>query len=681
MHLVKQENMKKTEVVQISSLKPYFYTRKEFHHNLITSTKKVHMLNGTFYKHEVRLPRDIRMTRPNDSYEADVKYSIRWIIDNKIDLGNEPLTKVYVDLESDNPPSRFTDFEKDRILSIAVYSDNVQKTFWLRDYESEKEMIQDFLETIKNYSCVLGWNLFGYDLPYLQTRLKVNGINPSILNKYWVWLDLMDLYKRFVTSYSRQKIVTSYSLKSVAHNEIGVEKLNKNLLFNRNKEEVSRYNLRDAELVYRIDKKLKLSDLIDAFSRISNLPPNECLYFSRIIQYMVMRELHGKWVFRNYRSTNTNFLKNFQGGMVIEPPIGIFKNIAVYDFASLYPNIIRTFNISIETLNPNGEIKTPVRQRFMKQRGIYPKILDHFMNLRSHYKNLYKKTKNEIYYTLQVGCKFLNAAFYGVLGFKSSRIYHPELAATITAIGRWLIQQVREELEKKGYSTVYGDTDSVMVQLKTDKLEEAYEVGKMINDYLESLSSEFNLTQNYLRTKLEKVFSKILFYGVKKRYFGKVVWDDGPVEKFFARGLEIRRTDWCKLAVEYEKELLRIMLDDLQKAKIFHDNFIQQIRHQPLEKFVIHKSLQKTKDEYRAKTLPLHARLARPNDWVGVKIGYIVTSTNPLEGVRYDDEVKAENVKPDYDYYLKNQIRPIYERILKPMLVKQESLTNYITIS
>ena len=674
--LVKQKGNKKFVEVRKSSILPYFYSPVPILHPKIVRIEKIKAINGEFYKCVVKFPEDVREVRRGDSRECDLPFHLRWLLDTRIDLGKEPLTKIYIDIEADNPPSRFPDFEKDRILSIAIYNDKIQKVFYIEDYPSEKELLLDFLKTVLPYSCVIAWNLNGFDLPYLKTRIKVNKLGWKWM-KYWVWLDLMDLYKRFVTSYSKQQIVTSYALEHVAHLELGMEKEEKKKLFSRNREEVIKYNLNDARLIYLIDKKVKLTDLIDSFSKISNLLPQDCLYFSRIVQLMVMRELKGKYIFSRYTPYKSG--ESYSGGWVLDAPTGVFRWVAFFDFSSLYPNIIRTFNISIETFDSKGKIISPNNKRFRDDIvGVYPKILERFMELRSKFKQKFKETKNEIYKTLDIGCKFLLCSFYGVLGFRASRIFNEELAETVTFTGRWLLNYLKSISEELGYRVLYGDTDSLAIQLKCSKkeeaLQEAEKLTQIFNERLKDLSNKFNLPHNYLSLKVDEIFEKIFFYGKKKRYFGKIVWDGDWCEKFFARGLEIRRTDWCELAVEYEQKILELLLEDVKKAEDFHKKFIENIRKQPLRKFVIYKSLTRQPNEYKVK--PLHAQLANDSDFIGSKIGYIITdSRDKLKAERWEE---GKNIVPDYRYYVINQIGSIYTRLLEPLTNHQTNIIKYL---
>lgn len=675
-NLVKQENGKKKIEKVISNIRPYFYIRKEDYNSFkslmenfythIVNIEFVKAINGEFCKIIVDIPHNVRTIREilkqNNilTFEADIPFSRRWLIDNNIDLGDERLRFISLDIEMNNPPYRFPN-EDDEILSIAVYSDDFQKVFHRDDYKSEKDLLLDFLKSILDYSVIIGWNLIDFDLKFLTIRLRKNNIDPNIL-KLWAWIDMLDLYKRFVTSYSKTTVVPSLKLEDVAFYELGEKKLDKSLLINRNKEEVIMYNLNDARLVWLLEKKLKLAELVENFSLVSNLLIEDCIYFSTIIEYWVMRELKGKYIFNNKGEEKE---ESYEGAIVFNPPSGIINNVAVFDFSSLYPNIIKAFKISIENINNDD-----------KGEYVYPKIIDYILQLRKKYKKMYEETKNEVYNTLQIAAKFLAASFYGVLGFSSSRIYKKELAERITHYGRMLITDVANFVSSLGYRVIYGDTDSIMIQIEFEK---ALEMEKKINEYL---LNKYNKPE--LNVKFEKYFEKIFFYGKKKRYFGRLIWEEGNnVDKYISRGLEIRRTDFCELVKEFQENYLKLLLEDIKKATKYYYEFINNIEKQDIKKFVFYKRITKLVEEY--KSLPPHIRalLKKMNNggyqyYVGEKIGYIVTKykDGKILDVEFFDDSKVNNIKPDYDYY-KELVREVYKRITPTNLIFNNIL-NYV---
>lgn len=683
-----------------SEINPYFYSTREIDSNLIKKKTQIEALNGTFWKYEVTIPQDVTALRQVDSngncidYEADIPFVKRYVYNQRINLGSEQICKAYIDIESDNPATRWVDFNIDHIkcvsivsdtekIVIAISSDGARKgstTIETARYiyvDNEQQLLQTFFQQTKNYGLLIGWNLRDFDQEMFKVRTALYGMQYQMSN--YVWMDLMDLYKRFVNSYSHASMSVSFALDKVAQHEIGEGKLDKTAIFEDDIDKLMAYNLHDSVLCWKLDAKLKLTNLIDELSIDLNVLLDDCLYFGTIIERVVMRELNGKYIFKcKSKALHDSRVK---GAFVHDAPTGIFNNVAVFDFASLYPNVLRTFNCGVDTIVGSvNEISD--KQNYITscngfvyrkdKLSVYNALITQLLDKRKKYKNLYVQTKDEIYNTLQIGIKFLIAAFYGVLGSQTNRIHDQRIAETVTATGRWL-----QEILNAKYEVIYGDTDSVMIPLPekyTAEQIKSLEIG--MNNLIEHNIKQFNVTTNYLNIRFEKVFSKVYFYGTKKRYYGNIVLDEqfNQTDEIFARGLEIRRTDWCKAAISYETNLLKLLLNDIKAAKKFHEQFIEQLRSRPISEFVINKSLTKNINEYKNK--PPHVRVAKQSDYIGSKIPYIVTqykNKKIVEVKRYDDE-DGDKIIPDYNYYLNKQILPLYQRLLLPLLGSQKLL-------
>jgi DNA polymerase elongation subunit (family B) len=205
------------------------------------------------------------------------------------------------------------------------------------------------------------------------------------------------------------------------------------------------------------------------------------------------------------------------GGYVRNVKKGLYETVAVFDFASLYPNIIINWNISpdslmdysnveifreLEEIDEIGEIMDKLVKeniitedyvewffntikfkgniKMSNNEGLIPHFIRKLIKKRYEYKKLekdmlkkYEETKDEKYLVLSQqyhaknwSYKILINAIYGWQGYKNSMVYHPILSSLITTIGRmtdlWLIYK----LKKLGYNPIYADTDSIFVPLK-----------------------------------------------------------------------------------------------------------------------------------------------------------------------------------------------------------------------
>jgi DNA polymerase elongation subunit (family B) len=706
-HLVVQDEEGKH--IERASLhhKPYFYSKRTLPEDpRITSREEVVAMNGTYWKYTVLTPSDVAQLRGIDSqgniidFEADVLYSKRYLYDLKYDLGKDKLRKAYIDIEVEiKDKSRFVNAEFDPIKSVSIVhgtkkifivvtgrlSTESDGNIILNEVQTEQQLLDNFFVYTQPYGCLVGWNLKEFDYEFIKIRSQRYGMQMKC-NEY-VWMDLMSLYKRFVTSYSKTTIATSFSLKNISQMELGESKIEMDLTNMGDIKKLAEYNIRDSELVERIDTKTKLTDLIDSIALTLNLLPDDCNWFSNAIEMSIMREMKGKYIFKcKYRTpvTTTNVEgtmttkheAGFEGAYVHEPPTGIFTNVATFDFASLYPNIIRTFNISPETITDQTEntITVPLGHHYRKDIvGVYNKFVTSLLNLRKEYKKKYEETHDETYNTLQIGTKFLISAFYGVCGNQNSRIYDPRLAASITSVGRYLIQSFEEV-----YNVIYGDTDSIMIPITTNGVDPISdyinEMEAKMNVHVADKLKQFNIGTSYMNIRFEKLFDRVYFYGKKKRYYGHIILDEEfeTVDKTIARGLEIRRTDWCKLATEYEEELLKLLLYNIKAARLYHQQYVESIPSKSIVKFVIWKSLTRSIDSY--KTPPPHVRAALSSDYVGTKIGYVVTAYMNGKIVKVERYQEGKSITPSYRYYKQKQIMPLYERLLEPLIGNQKKL-------
>ena len=280
---------------------------------------------------------------------------------------------------------------------------------------------------------------------------------------------------------------------------------------------------------------------------------------------------------------------------------------------------------------------------------------------------MYLTTHDEIYNTMQIGVKFLIASFYGVLGFENGRLYDKRIAESITYTGKYFIKIIGNK-----FDSIYGDTDSVMVVVDDASKENIQLIEKNMNELIKYHLHQHNPFTSTMNITFEKLFSKVYFYGKKKRYYGIVCMDEkfNSVNVVFARGLEIRRTDWCPAAIEYETNILKLLLENIPEAKKYHTEFIQNIRLMKNNKFIIHKSLTKPISEYKVK--PPHLRVATQNDYIGSKIPYIITNYSHKKITNVSRN--TDDCVPSYRYYIEKQIIPIYERLLKPLIGIQKKL-------
>ena len=367
------------------------------------------------------------------------------------------------------------------------------------------------------------------------------------------------------------------------------------------------------------------------------------------------------------------------GGFVMESQPGLYESVLVLDYKSLYPSIIRTFLIDplglVEGLrDPSDEASVPGFRgaRFSRTRHCLPAIVERVANGRE----VAKREKNA---PLSQALKIIMNAFYGVLGSSGCRFFDTRLASSITLRGHEIMLKTRALIEARGYSVIYGDTDSTFVWLRSEHSEEdAARIGRELVQHVNQwwqahVRDEYGLT-SALELQFETHYSRFLMptirgaeEGSKKRYAGLVVHPDGRREMVY-KGLETVRSDWSPLAQQFQQALyLRIF--NRQPYQDYVRDFVRSTLAGGHDDLLIYrKRLRRQLSDYE-RNVPPHVRAARLADEYndqhgrprqyqnGGTISYVITVAGP-------QPLENRTAEVDYDHYLTRQLQPVADAIL-----------------
>jgi DNA polymerase elongation subunit (family B) len=287
-----------------------------------------------------------------------------------------------------------------------------------------------------------------------------------------------------------------------------------------------------------------------------------------------------------------------KGGLTFMPPIGLFFNVAELDFASMYPSIMATHNISPETVNcrccaeegaedgcgvPDAgfseQDRKPETQNLKpdlvpealyrlcrKREGLVPRTLRPILELRERLKAAAKEAPGELavlYQQRQNALKWMLVTCFGYLGYKNARFGRIEAHEAVTAFGRDKLLTAKEICEDQGYRILHGLTDCVWIQK-----------AGMTEVELQALCREVSAATG-VKLAMEGVYRWIAFLPsrqnrqrpVATRYFG--VFADGKVK---ARGLICRRRDTPPFVRRAQEALLACLATatdaaDLERIK------------------------------------------------------------------------------------------------------------------
>jgi DNA polymerase II len=655
------------------------------------------------------------------TYEADIKPHMRFIIDNNL-LGSinlegdyessEKLDRIYQNPEitpSDYIPKLKiasidieTDMNLNSLFCIGIYSENYKKNFMVTNKKltnvascnSEADCLEKFKSALISLDpdIITGWNVIDFDLKYLQSLFAKNKIpfdlgrsNNSVKiriesgffrsskveipgRQVLDGLNLIrDPFIKEAPSIKNAKF-ESYSLEDVAQKILGKGKILKgksrhdeiSLLYKKNQQKLADYNIQDCKLAYEILEKTKTLDLAIERSQLTGLPLDKLSASIASFDSLYIRLARS----HNLVSPSTHYNKKEEritGGYVKEAIPGIYHNVLVLDFKSLYPSIIKTFNIDPSSFSnkkiPNS-IESPNKAYFKNTSGLLPEIISKLHEAREKA----KKEKREL---ASYAIKIIMNSFFGVLASPNCRYFSLKMANAITHFGQHIIKLTAKEIESLGYKTLYSDTDSVFISSNLPKTKAntlGLEIQEKINSFYKNYTKKEYKRESFLELEFEKQYLSLIIPKVrgsetaaKKRYAGLI--EINGKEKLEIVGLEAIRGDWTQAAQDFQRELL-IKAFKKEPIESFILNYIKKVQSGSLDKKLIYKkSIRKSLDKY-TKTTPPHVKAARklPKLESNIIQYYITTDgPEPLQQLKH---------KLDYEHYIKKQIAPIAQQIL-----------------
>jgi DNA polymerase-2 len=352
------------------------------------------------------------------------------------------------------------------------------------------------------------------------------------------------------------------------------------------------------------------------------------------------------------------------GGHVLEPAPGLYENVLVFDFKSLYPSIIMTFMIDPLGFRVTGgkRISTPIGTSFSREASVMPGIIRELMEARA----LAAQLGNPY---LSQAIKLLMNSFAGVLASTGCRFFSEDVSRSITLTGQHILKTSVERIESVyGKKAIYGDTDSIFVCLGPGAEGGADALGARISAeagvWLREALMERYGAKSALELKYEGRYRHFFIpplrggdagHGAKKHYCGASVDADGRMELTF-KGMESARGDWTELAKEFQRELFLRFFSGEPLDGYVAATAGRLTRGEFDEKLIYMKHVRKGLDDYTANAPP-HVQAARMLDEPVGTVKYCVTKSGP-------QPVEKLTAPLDYRHYLDCQLRPVADSIL-----------------
>ena len=580
-------------------------------------------------------------------------------------------------------------------------------------HASEADLLTGLLGRIRELDpdVLTGWNLVDFDLTVLQRLCRTHGVPFNLgrsTDESWyqegdVWggsrvvvygrqvLDAMHLVRATLQRFEDNRLHT-VALALLGRGktfEAGDgDSMPDRILaaFREDRAAFAGYCLEDSRLVRDILLRQDLVRLSLRRACLTGLPLERAWGSVAAFDFLYLTGLRQRGMVAPTTGVDRVNQEGSPGGLVMASRAGLYRHVFVFDFKSLYPSIIRTFNIDPLThleargANPGAAeaepqdgpgvtgdlLRAPNGALFTRRPGILPEMLAGFFEERARA----RAAGDDL---AAFTCKIVMNSFYGVLASGSCRFAEGALAGAITGFGHYLLRWTRALLEDSGRGTVlYGDTDSLFVDAHLPEdlaAASAHERGRDLCDWLnerlaEHVRERFDLP-SYLDLEFEKYYARFFLppmrgdaeRGRAKGYAGLKVAADGSGELEII-GMEAVRRDWTDLAHEVQRDLLERVFHDTPAAELEERvlGWVDGVRRgERDDDLVYRKALRKSVDRY-TRTVPAHVAAARLLPEPRGTIRYLVTRDGPQPAGRLSAPI-------DYEHYIEKQIRPIVRTI------------------
>jgi DNA polymerase II len=606
------------------------------------------------------------------------------------DLDGKPLHKVLMigDQNLSKTSKKLSNEEIEKIQHDLI---------WVND---EKALLNALIQWVSDNDpdVLIGWNVIQFDFALLQKRCDLHDINFAIARDgrapRWrknknsdqqfidvngrIILDGIDLLKTATYNFP------SFSLDYVSSQLLGLHKKVDDVdnrvkeitdNFHHDKLALAVYNLEDCRLVTLIFEHTQLLEFAMLRAQLTGLTVDRIGGSVAAFTNLYLPKLHRAGYVAPNMGDGLQGLVS-PGGYVMDSIPGLYKNVLVLDFKSLYPSIIRSFNIDpmgmIEGLsNPDKAIKGFDGALFSRDKHFLPDIINELWLERD-------KAKKEKNAALSQAIKIIMNSFYGILGSTGCRFFDPRLSGSITKRSHELLKVTKTWIEHKGYKVIYGDTDSIFVHVGDDKtLTQCQKLGEELQTFINDkwkakLKTDFDI-ESQLEIEFETHFTQFfmptirgLDIGTKKRYAG-IVLKDGHKELIF-KGLESVRTDWTELAKKFQRELYLKVFNG-EEVNDYVIDIVNKTKNGELDDLLIYRKRIRRKLDQYVKNVPPHIKAARLADDINFQsnkplkfqnrgwIEYYLTTVGP--------QAKGYvNAPLDYQVYVDKQLMTVADAIL-----------------
>jgi DNA polymerase elongation subunit (family B) len=336
--------------------------------------------------------------KDNSLYESDLDAYTAVLIDRYKDTDDtaEWQNIIYFDIECEIAGALTPELIKNaptKITSIAVYDNNTQKYYCLIldegkqlqtineenraviPFAHEHDLLHAFLNLWEELdpTIITGWNTEYFDVPFLYYRIEnqlgageAARLSPLRKIKFGIYandspvalaglnhLDYMLLFKKY-----NPKNEPSYKLGDIGEKYVNLGKIeyegNLDRLFQEDVNKFIEYNIRDVEILIELEKKFKFIELTITICHLCHVPYEQIYLSTALNDGAILTYLKRQGIVSPNKPTTTrpalyDIKEEYAGGYLKDPVPGLYEWVIDLDFTSLYPSIIRSLNIGIET--------------------------------------------------------------------------------------------------------------------------------------------------------------------------------------------------------------------------------------------------------------------------------------------------------------------------------------------
>ncbi|MEL9940446.1 MAG: DNA polymerase II [Ignisphaera sp.] len=632
----------------------------------------------------------------SQEYRVDKEYEVLEVLERDESRLMPPKLKVLaLDIEVYNPRGAPKP-DRDPVIIISLMNSDNEILLLQAQGKDDRRLIQEFIEYVNRYDpdIVVGYNSSNFDLPYLVERARKLGLRLDISRRRGVEPS-KSVYghvsipgRLHVDLYDYAEEIAEIKVKSLDEvaEYFGVMKKSER----RNVPWYEIYKYWDDEKLRPILLEYARDDVVSTYgiaekilpfamqlSSITGLPLDQVGSASVgfRLEWFLLRiarmrgELAPNRVEKEYEP--------YRGAIVLEPKKGVHENICVLDFSAMYPSIMMKYNIGPDTLvlgeecNDCFEAPETGYKFSKKSEAFFKTALNILVNARKTVRELMKKLPAESpeYRILDARQRALKVLANACYGYMA------------WTGARWYCKECAEAVADFGRETIRKAITFAkglgleVIYGDTDSLFVKYNKD-FVEKFIEVVEKELGL-----EIKIDKIYQRVFFTEAKKRYIG--LTEDGRIDVV---GFEAVRGDWAEIAKEMQERVAEIILKtmDHRKAIELVKDEIEKIRKLvsqnaiDLQKFVIWKTITKPISEYEVEaphvTAAKYLIKSGYSVEVGDKIGYVIVKGVGKISDRARPYMMVDAKDLDIDYYIEHQIVPAVLRILEYFGVSEKHL-------